>query len=226
MGRAGIMREGRRYVGLVIPIAFVVWRLWSLGLTSLETLRKQPTGAAAAHFKMSIMWEMWGAALALILIVIVIERVPLVSIGFRKPSSRDLAWVSIVAVVSVLLELVWALAFGWLSGYSQSTIPHGAPTSALPFAVRLLMFVTEPVFEETVFRGYLIEHIEWLTGITPLAVGISALGSSLMHGGWTLGLLILPFGLAAAILYAWRRNVPACLILHALWMLPALMVII
>jgi hypothetical protein len=44
-----------------------------------------------------------------------------------------------------------------------------------------------------------------------------------MHGGWTFGLMIIPLGLAAAILWGWRQNLPAYLILDALWLLTALM---
>jgi len=211
----------RKYIGLVIPIALVTWRVWSLGPTSFETLAHQPAGAAATDFKVSVVATMWIGAIALMLVVRALERQPLDSIGFRRPSWRDLAGVPIVVIASALLETLWTLVLLTAGGHTTSIVPVSA--SALPLGVRVLMFGTEPFFEETVFRGYAIERFESLTSSTTGAVCGSALASSLMHGGWTLGLAIIPLGLGSAALYAWRRNLWACVLFHSLWMLPILL---
>ena len=209
-----------------MPIGFAGWRVASLGRTSFETLREQPPLAQAAHFKTVLMWEMSAATVALILIVLLVEREPLGSIGVRSPSWRDLGPIAAIFIASVVGAFLSGAALLILSGYSLSpqTIPRGIPGSAFPARVRLLMFVVEPVFEETVYRGYFIERLDSLIGSTAVAVAASALCSSLMHGGWgTLALGPLPLGLSSAALYSWRRNLPACWLLHSLWMLtPAL----
>jgi membrane protease YdiL (CAAX protease family) len=212
------LRDARKYFGLVVPFGFVAWRLWSLGRTSFETLAHQPTGAAGAAFKLSPMEAMWGAVLALIFVVVVLERQQPASIGLRWPTWPDLVWVPVVLIASLLLESLWTLFLLALRGDSISALAH-APVSPLPVRVRLVMLATEPLFEETVFRGYLVERIQSLTGSVSAAVCVSALASSLMHGGWALGFAIVPLGLGEAVLYAWRRNLPACLLLHVLWML-------
>ena len=212
------LRDARKYLGLVIPFGFVAWRLWALGRTSFATLAHQPTGAAGAAFKLSVMAAMWAAVLALIFVVVVLEREQTASIGLRWPTWPDMGWVPVVLIASLLLESVWTLFLLALNGDSISALAH-APMPAFPVRVRLAMLATEPVFEETVFRGYLIERIQSLSGSVSAAVCVSALASSLMHGGWTLGFVIVPLGLGEAVLYAWKRNLPACLLLHVLWML-------
>lgn len=167
------------------------------------------------------MAAMWVAALVLLVMVRGVERESLHSIGFRRPSWGDLAWTPIVLIATVLIESIWTLLMLAASGNTTSVV-H-APVTALPLGVRALVFATEPFFEETVFRAYTIERLESLTGTTTGAVCVSAIASALMHGGWTLGLAIVPLGLGSAALYAWRRNLPACIVLHSLWMLPALL---
>lgn len=215
------MRKARKYSGLIIPIALVSWRVWSLGWTSFETLAHQPAGAAAADFKLSVMASMWVAVLALLFVAVVLEREPLSSIGFRWPTWGDLAWVPACLIATVIVESLWTMLLLSVSGHTTAIV-H-APVAALPLGIRILMFGTEPFFEETVFRSYTIEKLESLTGTTGGAVCASVLGSSLMHGGWMLGLTIIPLGLGAAMLYVWRRSLPACLVFHSLWMLTALL---
>ena len=72
--------------------------------------------------------------------------------------------------------------------------------------------------EEIGPRGYVIERIESYSGSSTLAVGLSVLGSGLIHlRGWGVryALEIMPGETLYALLYLWRRNVSVCATAHA-----------
>jgi membrane protease YdiL (CAAX protease family) len=75
------------------------------------------------------------------------------------------------------------------------------------------------------FRGYFIERVEELTGSALIAVAGSCVLFGLAHAsGWGFGAVFVDaaVGTSYAILYVWRRNLPACMITHFATDLPVL----
>ncbi|MGI6083643.1 MAG: CPBP family intramembrane glutamic endopeptidase [Limnochordia bacterium] len=168
-----------------------------------------------------LLWN-WLAVGMLLLFVTKVEGRGLRSIGLKRPSRDDLRWAvyfwGISTTVSGLLNVVLPPA------------PNAglATVVGLPLPVLIALIVTTSTTEEILFRSYPIERIRELTGSTWLAVAIS------------MGLFVLPhirfFGLVWLlyhgvglvlfyVLYLWRRNLWACMLMHllgnALLLLPA-----
>jgi membrane protease YdiL (CAAX protease family) len=73
------------------------------------------------------------------------------------------------------------------------------------------------ICEEIMFRGYFIERVEELTGSMWTAAILSCVLFGLAHAsGWGFGAVFVnaAVGTAYATLYVWRRNLPACMVVH------------
>jgi CAAX protease family protein len=151
--------------------------------------------------------------LALVAIVVLWERRPLTSIGLIKPTRRDLAsglggWI-LVTAVNVALYAV---------GYPGEDPRLTALIMAMPLYARAIEIGTAFVFEEIIERGFLIERVEALTGRTWIAFAASCFVMSLYHAGWGWSgvVAVAPSSVIYAGMYVWRRNLPACMLMHFL----------
>jgi uncharacterized protein len=160
----------------------------------------------------------WLLAMVLVLIVLFWEKRPLKSIGLRMPKSAD------------VLPAFGALVAFYLIGFVGNSLgsasnPKAFPIFyALPRLVRLWM-LSVLVCEEIMFRGYFIERFEQLTGRTWIATALSCILFGLAHAsGWGFGYIfvVAAVGASYATLYVWRRNLPACMIVHFVTDMPLL----
>jgi len=92
--------------------------------------------------------------------------------------------------------------------------------AAVRFAVRFGLVLTAAVSEEFLYRGYGIEELAHLTGNYSIAGLLSLLIFTASHAG-LYGFsrsLIIPCLVGAVLtgLYLWRRNLPACMLMHFL----------
>jgi len=77
--------------------------------------------------------------------------------------------------------------------------------------------LSEVICEEIMFRGYFIERVEELSGSMGIAAILSCILFGLNHAsGWGFGyvFVVAAEGSAYATLYVWRRNLPACMVVH------------
>ena len=152
----------------------------------------------------------WILAIALVLIVLFWEKRLLTSIGLRMPRAEDVLPASGALVAFYLI----GLAGNSLGSFSN---PKAFPIFyALPWVVRLWM-LSVLICEEIMFRGYFIERVEELSGSTGIASIFSCTLFGLAHAsGWGFGYIfvVAAEGAAYATLYVWRRNLPACMVVH------------
>jgi membrane protease YdiL (CAAX protease family) len=157
----------------------------------------------------------WIAALAILAIVLLLERQPLSSIHLQWPTWKQTGWSIIFWVLglcsfAVSSQLVRILGLGTI---------NISVFARVPLSLRLVIPLTAGVCEELLFRGYVIERVRMLTGSIWLGAVISLIGFTVAH--------LAGFGLAGAIqigvwaivvtlLYVWQRNVVACMLMHAL----------
>jgi membrane protease YdiL (CAAX protease family) len=157
----------------------------------------------------------WLNLFALIYLVLRIERQPLSSIGVRP-----LRWWTIPAgvVFAVAVILTFPL-ISMLNSFLGLVINqrYGAILMALPFWVRMLLVLTAGIFEETLFRGYAIERITYLTGSKWIAGFITLLAFTLAHTpavGFTHLLPVFIVGAYMTALYLWRRDLGLNIVAH------------
>lgn len=190
-------------------------------------MRPAPSGyyyvdRSSLHFLAAVfigaMLLQWIVVLLMAAIVRFWEKRPLASVGIRRPSRADLlfaaAWWPLVFPIRVVL----AFAPKWLR-YDPVAM---SATMALPFRVRLFLVLANPISEEFLFRGFVIERLEEMTGSIRIAAAVSLVANCLIHAGWGWGAVIsvAPEIAALVFVYVRRRNLLACSLLHFLWDLP------
>jgi membrane protease YdiL (CAAX protease family) len=156
--------------------------------------------------------------LAIVVIVLTWERLPLRSIGIHRLHPTDfLLWIAGCLVILIAwLCTANIRAFLIERGFDAQMEP--LLTEPLPIWYAAGTVITNPLAEEIGTRAYTIERLTRVTGRLWIAGIASFLGSVLFHiPAWgvdgalaripTLGLLV---GL-----YVWRRNLLLCVLVHA-----------
>jgi uncharacterized protein len=170
------------------------------------------------------------AMVAVVLLAVVyLERLPLTSIGLRRPDWRTVvAALLLAAAVLVILPLMTDPLVAALRDRRVDV-----ETRALgrwPLWLKLFVASTSGFVEETLYRGYAVERLAMLSGRRWLGAGLAALVFALAHTpAWGLGFALavdLPFAMVMTIFYLWRRDLVANGLAHstalviALWSLP------
>ncbi len=189
-----------------------------LGFTLLGVVGGETSSAAITS---ATFWTgdavKWIVALAVLAVVVFWERKSIGSIGLRRPSRRDLLWGVGLGLFAVFGSDVVTSVVGSLLHQPQSTAIESTLLS-FPLIQRVEIVVAAAVVEEVLYRGYPIERLESITGSTTLAAAIPVVlfvGVHLPTWGPVAGAGQLFETLLLTGLYVWRRNLPACIAMHA-----------
>lgn len=149
--------------------------------------------------------------------IVFVERLPLSSIGLKRPGWMTLVVAALTAAALFALDpaIDWVIALFHVNTDPGSGAGH--PLGAMPYWYRAVLVVRAAVAEEVIFRGYAIERIEALTGSTTLAVIVSAAMFGYAHlafWGWAPALNVAAGGLVLALVYVWRRDLGANILAH------------
>lgn len=174
---------------------------------------------ANIHNDMVTIVAEWGAVIVLAIIAFGIQRRRPSDFGLEMFGWRELFWMIIALVggyacVGIASRLVPMPA----AAFSSLGIRRLA---SVPFSLRLGLVLTAGICEEFMFRGFGIEELGGLVGSVWLAGLISLLAFTFAHVdryGFNLALLIPGIiGAFLTLLYLWRRNLPVCMLLHAIF---------
>jgi len=173
------------------------------------------TGRESAFFagpQSVLLWN-WLAVGALLVFVLMIERRGMDSFGLRWPSAADLGWAVAFFAVATAASSVLASLFPPPASDGMERL------LGLPLPVLIGLIVTTAVTEEVLYRGYPIERLCALTGHAWLATAISLVLFVAPHLAFFGPHWLLSQGVNVVLIYAlylWRRNLPACMLLHGL----------
>lgn len=204
-----------RIVAIYIGLALSVF-LPCLPIRTIATDLFQLTPAEIPAFVNGFYWSL-GALM--LLYVVLVEGLPLSSIGLRRPTWKSLAFgilgfvATFAFVGGVVVNMV--LPYFHLS-QNSSTLAH---LYAQPFWFRFIVVVRAGVVEEILARGYGIERIQELTGSRFVAGAVTLAAFTLAHlSYWNLAQLLVAAGagLVLTLLYLWRRDLVANMITHFL----------
>ncbi len=159
-------------------------------------------------------------ALAVLVLFVVVrwERLPLASVGLRRPGWMTFATAAgLIAATCFLLPLVTTPLIRALGQEGAAT--GVARLSALPSWFLLFAGTTAGAVEELLYRGYAMERLHAITGRLWLGAGIAAIAFGAAHiPFWGVGFSLaadLPFGVLMVFCYACRRDLLANMLAHS-----------
>lgn len=157
-----------------------------------------------------LLWN-WLAVALLGVFVLAVERRGPASIGLVRPTGGDVAWALAFFVISTLASWVIHAAFPPPPSEGMATL------LALPVPVLVALILTTATTEEILYRGYPVERLRELTGRTWLGVVISFVLFVAPHLAFFGPQWLVYQGVSVVLLYVlylWRRNLVACMIMH------------
>lgn len=168
---------------------------------------------------------------------IVVLVLGVVAFGFQRQRASELGilglrWRDVaVAFAGAIIAFILSAVVSRLVAI-PSSLSNLREIAALPLTLRIGVVLSAAICEEFMYRGFAIEELAMLTRNRWLAGAISLVLFTVSHiriYGFSPSLLV-P-GTVGAVLtgvYLWRRNLPSCMLLHAiidgffLLLLPAL----
>jgi membrane protease YdiL (CAAX protease family) len=151
-------------------------------------------------------------------VVIHSERLPLSSIGLRRPGrSTVISGLLVGLCILYLLPLVTAplIRVLDLGGFERGL----EKLVRLPVWFRVFVAVTGGTVEETLYRGYAVERLAAITGRCWLGGLIAAIAFGLAHiPSWGIGPALgadLPLGAVMTVFYLWKRDLAANSLAHS-----------
>lgn len=171
----------------------------------------------------------WPLYLSLIAAEWGLFRLALVGLKKSGTRMRDVigqrwaSWKDVVRDIAIAIG-AWALWTGAESFASRFLGPDTAKsiTSLLPqgpaeIAAWVALSISAGICEEAVFRGYLQQQFQALSGNAAIAIGAQAVVFGVSHGyqGLRNTIVIAVFGAVYGVLAHWRRNLRPGMILHA-----------
>ena len=181
--------------------------------SSLPLLLGSPSPAvSSAGMWMSDAYK-WGVTALLLLTVIFWEGRGLGSVGLRRPRLAEIGIGLAAGAAWVLLSEGAELAFDLSLGGSTLEGLRALGPVQLSSVV-----ATAAVTEEVVFRGVLMVRVEELTGRAWPAVAATVLlfvGSHVAHFGLATNVAQTLVTLLLALLFLWRRDLTAPVVVHA-----------
>lgn len=183
--------------------------------TELGRLIAPGRGVGPQLVREAVWWAFGGIILFW---VVKVERLPLASIGLKRPTAGTWLWAVAAAVGAMAsIMLSYSVIFPAL-GLKMNMAVVNSITS-MPLWLMVGMMLRAGVVEEILYRGYAIERIEALTGSKWLAAGVSAGIFTLTHlASWGAAqLIVVAFGaLIMTLVYLWRRDLVTNMTAHFL----------
>jgi membrane protease YdiL (CAAX protease family) len=219
---------------VAIGVGVLLWFSPTLLLPALEQpivqilrssgLPAPSAGEAASEFAAALVLR-WVAVAALLAFVLGIERLPLRSVGIRKPKWAELLWSAGAGMLSAIVGIgLYLLVQGFQPDVETEA---GQLASTLSTLGKIHLIFNAAIVEELFFRGFLIERVSavthrvWIGGIISFVLFVA----SHIHGsGVTESLTIVATGtLVLVLLYLWRRNLFTCIGAHFVGNTPLLL---
>lgn len=170
-----------------------------------------------------------GLAVGIVLLVLRGERLPLRSIGLRRPDRSTAVTAFLLFVSGLLLQQLTIAPL--LREWGPSSGDAGvAALAALPAWFRVVVGATGGVVEETLYRGYAVERLASLTSRRWLGATLATVAFAAAHiPAWGLGFALLadlPAGLLLVAFYLWRRDLVANMLAHSAGIILAMFTIV
>lgn len=199
------------------PILLLGVAIAVIGNTLFAFSQLQPDASIAVRLLREA--TIWGLLAMVLFYALRVEKLPVATLGLRGFGwkSTILPGLAAGAVLCMVATAVVAIA---RNAFDVGADNHLVSMLAgMPWWMLLLLSLRAGVTEELLFRGYLLDRLERLSGRRWVGVvGSIALFTAMHFGGWQAGQLILVAlaGTLFTALYLWKRNIMICVIAHTI----------
>ncbi len=162
----------------------------------------------------------WAMALVAMIVVLCWERQSLQSIGFRHLAMKEGLLAMLLSILLFMLIPMLFIFIKHVIGIRIKTMDMAAIFANYPIWLCALLAARAGFAEEILYRGYMIERLNYLTGRIWLAALISLFVHTVLHLpflglGHTIG-VVLPLSGILTVLYVWKRNLTLNITVHFL----------
>ena len=182
-------------------------------LVSSGTLLGEPGRVTTALVEQAVLWLLFAAVLAIVLLW---ERLPLASLWLQPFRWQSVGWGLLLAAALVIVVFPareWVRRAAGLPGYAAGM----EQVLALPVWVRVLAVIGAGIVEDTLFMGYAVTRLILLTGRVWLAAALALAVFCALHVPvWGPGAALAFFagGVPMMAFFIWRRDLLAMIVAH------------
>lgn len=167
------------------------------------------------HYDIINVCVKWLVTIVLCVIAFAVQRRRPSEFGIRIPGWRD----GLAALAGLIVAFVLSGAASRIVAM-PSSLTNLQKIAAVPLNLRIAVVLTAAFCEEFMYRGFGIEELAYLTRKRWLAGLLSLILFTFSHAGLygMSATLIIPALVGAVLtgLYLWRRNLPSCVLMHAM----------
>lgn len=195
-----------------------------LGISVLSTVQSRSAGFGDGHIKRYVITMAWECFLGLIAWWgLRARRIPIREVlGLHRHGFKEFARDFGVALLFWIIAMVVLAAIASLLRLFHLIQPEKAvialaPQSFAQIIVWIALCITAGIFEEFVFRGYLLQQFSSMRGKLWIGVLVSSLLFGAAHGYEGIGgmIAIVAYGVMFCLLAIQRRSLRAGMIAHA-----------
>lgn len=161
----------------------------------------------------------WGLLALVLFYALRVEKLPAATLGLRGFGWNATILPGLAAGVLLCIVAAAVVAIARTVFHIGADNHLVSMLAGMPWWMLVLLSLRAGVTEELLFRAYLLDRLERLSGRRWIGVaGSIALFTAMHFGGWQAGQLILVAlaGTLFTALYLWKRNIMICVIAHTI----------
>lgn len=196
---------------------FVSWLVYQTTGVHLPPDFEKEVGDNRMFTYVATMVFQWGLV-AFMYLVLKLERMKMVDIGFRGFTIRNFNIGAIFLVASIFVTYLITFGLDAIGLKVNQELDFILPKTPPERLTWVFLSFTAGFCEETIYRGYVISRLQFVTGGWLLGAVISSLSFGLLHSYQGVGniVLISIYGFLLSLLFVWRKSLVPGIFAHFL----------
>ncbi len=164
----------------------------------------------------------FGLAVGVVAVVLLGEKQPLSTLGLHRQTRRSIIIALSASIVIAVGGTLISLGLFKLLNLPLPTLPTERITG-FPLWLALWIVISSSIAEEVLYRGFVLERLEQVTGSIWTGGLITLSWFTLLHlplGVTYTLLIVLPTSIMITLLYIWQRDLIATIIVHLVFNAP------
>ncbi len=196
---------------------FVGWLVYQTTGVNLPPDFEKEVGDNRMFTYVATMIFQWGLV-AFMYLVLKLERMKMTDIGFRGFTIRNFNIGAVFLVSSIFITYLITFGLDAIGLKVNQELDFILPKTPIERLTWVFLSFTAGFCEETIYRGYVISRLQFVTGGWLLGAIISSLSFGLLHSYQGVGniALISIYGFLLSLLFVWRKSLVPGIFAHFL----------